>query len=72
MVEEYHQRGCGNVWVWGRKMFEQLALSKYERGTFPSLQTEGKAVAMAVNVDKSVGRKVKGKEVHADVLYFSH
>ena len=47
-------------------------LSKCKRYTFFFLQTEGKAIGMAVNIDKFVGKKVEDKKIHADGLSFPH
>ena len=47
-------------------------LSKFKRYTFFFLQTGGKEIGMAVNIDEFVGRKVEDQKVHADGLSFSH
>lgn len=47
-------------------------LSKFKKYTFFFLQTGGKEIGMAVNIDEFVGRKVEDQKVHADGLSFSH
>lgn len=58
--------------ILGRNRFKHSTLNKCEDIPFSLLQTEGKAVGVAMNIDIFVGRKAEGKKGHADSLCFSH